>query len=109
MLPESLSKSSGRMSAPFQEPANKANIKAQSKYQVRLRLGAATPGMAMEGGTEVSCMLASILKSVQCGQLLVNQGHALFLDSIRKDCVRFNFVALAEKIQLTDWHQLPVI
>ena len=109
MLPESRTRSSGRMSAPFQEPANKANIKAQSKYQVRLRLGAATPGMAMEGGTDVSCMLASSLRSVQCGQLLVNQGHALFFDSIRDDCVRFNFVTLAEKIQLTDWQQLTVV
>lgn len=109
MLPESLTRSSGRMSAPFQEPANKANIKAQSKYQVRLRLGAATPGMAIEGGTDVSCMLASSLRSVQRGQLLVNQGHTLFLDSIRKHCIGLNFVALAEKIQLTDWQQLTVI
>jgi len=42
MLPESRIRSSGRMSAPFHEPASSSSSAAHDKYQVRLRFGAGT-------------------------------------------------------------------
>lgn len=113
MLPESFHRSSGRMSAPFQDAANNTSRMPHDRYQARLRLGDEVPASGASEGFKAEDMETPGSQQETYGllqrrQLLVDLGQAGLLVRISQRRVGLDLVALTEQVQLADGGELCV-
>src|SRR3990167_464602 len=113
MLPESFHRSSGRMSAPFQDAASNTSRMPHDRYQARLRLGDEVLASVASDGFKAEDMETpgpqqETYELLQRRQLLVDLGQAGLLIGIGQRGVGLDLVALAEQVQLADGGELCV-